>query len=72
MFLNLEVRDMHRDGLPTTKAAVNTAHIVRITDESTGPVVHMAIGEPLRLVESYAAVIAALKTNYLIAYKGVD
>ena len=62
---------MHRSGLPTAKITINSAHIVRIVDESAGPVVHMSVGEPLRLVESYAAVMAVLSTNYLIAYKGV-
>jgi hypothetical protein len=71
MFLNLETRDMYRNGLTTIKVTVNSAHIVRIVDESAGPVVHMAVGEPLRLVETYAAVMALLKTNYLVAYKGV-
>jgi hypothetical protein len=71
MFLNLEIKDMHRSGFPTAKITINSAHIVRIVDESAGPVVHMAVGEPLRLVETYAAVMALLKTNYLVAYKGV-
>lgn len=72
MFLTLEIRDMHRNRLPKTKVTVNTAHIVRIDDEPTGPVVHMTSGESLRLVESYAALMSVLKANYLVAFKGVD
>jgi hypothetical protein len=72
MFLDIETKDMYRNGLSPTRAVINTAHIIRVVDEPEGPVIYLTGGEPLRAVESYIALMAVMRTNYLVAFKGVD